>query len=216
MVRLFSLLIVTFSYLSAVDIIDRPIPFTSKRIDLTKQYIKHHYGFDRPSIHITPRLIVVHHTAIDDVNTSWNVLSSESLPSRRSDIAGGGSVNVSAHFLVDRDGTIYRLMPETWMARHVIGLNFDSIGIENVGGTQQFPLLSAEQIRANDALIRYLKDKYRTIRYLIGHYEYRCFEQTPLWRERDDGYRTIKDDPATASMQAIRQITLPLVGAPCQ
>ena len=32
---------------------------------------------------------------------------------------------------VDRDGTICRLMPETWMARHVIGLNYSAIGIEN-------------------------------------------------------------------------------------
>ncbi len=39
--------------------------------------------------------------------------------------------------MVDRDGTRYRLMPETYMARHVIGLNYYSIGIENVGGSME-------------------------------------------------------------------------------
>ena len=36
----------------------------------------------------------------------------------------------SAQFLVDRDGTIYSLMPETFMARHVIGLNLSSIELK--------------------------------------------------------------------------------------
>jgi len=31
---------------------------------------------------------------------------------------------------VDRDGTVYRLMPENWMARHCIGLNHVAIGVE--------------------------------------------------------------------------------------
>ena len=29
------------------------------------------------------------------------------------------------------------LMPETYMARHVIGLNLSSIGIENIGGNKK-------------------------------------------------------------------------------
>lgn len=216
MLRLLLTLLFTHAALSAVEIIDRPVPFSSHRIALTKQYIQTHYGLSPDTITIVPRIIVVHHTAIDDLNASWGVLAPEALPSRRSDIAGGGSVNVSAHFLVDRDGSIYRLMPETFMGRHVIGLNYDSIGIENVGGGPAYPQLSEAQIAANDALIRDLKQRFPSIRYLIGHYEYRCFESTPLWRELDPGYRTVKDDPHPASMRAIRESTVKLAGAPCE
>ncbi len=31
---------------SNIEIIDKPIVFNQERIDLTKQYIKNHYGFD--------------------------------------------------------------------------------------------------------------------------------------------------------------------------
>ena len=50
---------------------------------------------------------------------------------------------------MDRDGAVYRLMPETWMARHTIGLNRVAIGIENVGGPR-WPL-TPEQLRADAA-----------------------------------------------------------------
>ena len=84
-------------------------------------------------------------------------------------------------------------MPETTMARHVIGLNHAAIGIENVGGTEAMPLTKA-QIKSNIRLVKYLSKKY-PIDYLIGHYEYANFEGHELWLEKDDGYRTEKTDP---------------------
>lgn len=104
------------------------------RVDLTKEYIKTHYNLDVKDIKIVPKIIVIHHTAIDNFNNSLSCFHSETLPSARADIDRGGAVNVSAHFMVDRDGTIHQLMPLDSMARHVIGLNYNSIGIENVGG----------------------------------------------------------------------------------
>jgi len=41
--------------------------------------------------------------------------------------------------------------------------------------------LTDAQIQANIALVRYLKNKYPTIEYLIGHHEYLHFEGHPLW-----------------------------------
>ena len=106
-------------------------------------------------------------------------------------------------FLIDQDGTIYRLMPENYMARHVIGLNHCAIGIENVGGTNEVPLTLA-QLEANISLIRYLKIKYE-IKYLIGHQEYILFEDHELWLEKDDSYRTKKSDPGIQFMKDIRE-----------
>jgi N-acetyl-anhydromuramyl-L-alanine amidase AmpD len=114
-------------------------------------------------------------------------------------------LNVSAQFLVDRDGSIFRLLPETIMARHVIGLNHCAIGIENVGGTENLPL-TASQLESNIWLVKYLSDKY-DIEYLIGHYEYTLFEGHELWLEKDEGYRTEKEDPGVGFMKKVRKAT---------
>ena len=50
----------------------------------------------------------------------------------------------------------------------------------------------------------YLTNKYPTIKYLIGHHEYREYENSPLWLEKDDGYRTVKADPGDRFMNAVR------------
>ena len=38
-----------------------------------------------------------------------------------------------AHFVIDKDGTIYQLVPLTIRCRHTVGLNYTAIGIEHVG-----------------------------------------------------------------------------------
>src|SRR5690606_6986009 len=117
-------------------------------------------------------------------------------------IAKSGSLNVSSHFLVDRDGTIYRLLPDTVFARHVIGLNHCAIGIENVGSGKH--PLTKEQLIANEQLVRYLKEKYN-IEYLIKHIEYTLFKIISLWKEKDANYQTGKADPGVDFMQKIRE-----------
>ena len=190
---------------TALHIVQKPILFTKERVDLTKAYIAQHYGKRVENIEIVPRVIVIHWTAEGSFEKSYQRFFPEHLLSDRKDIASASPLNVSAHFLVDRDGTIYQLMPENQMARHVIGLNFNAIGIENVGGVKSHDDLTPEQLRANRALVRYLKGRYESITYLIGHYEYRQMEKTPLWLERDSHYRTKKDDPAPRFMKVLRE-----------
>ena len=196
------LILVLFINVYSIEIKQMPLEFTQKRVDLTKQYIKNSYGLDAENINIIPKIIVIHHTAMDDLAESFNRFNSETLTSDRKDIKKGGNLNVSAHFFVDFDGTIYSLMPETYMARHVIGLNLSSIGIENIGGNKKE--LTKEQLKANIELVKYLKDKYKTIEYLIGHYEYTSFEKHPLFLEKDAKYRTIKHDPSIDFMENLR------------
>ncbi len=190
---------------SNIEIIDKPIVFNQERIDLTRQYIKNHYGFDVNSIEITPKIVVLHWTANMSFNKSFNRLNPPTLFSDRKDILKASTLNVSSHFMVDRDGTIYRLMPENYMARHVIGLNYYSIGIENVGGkNNRKEDLTKAQLESNIKLIRYLKDKYPTIEKIIGHYEYRKLENSKYWLELDSSYRTEKRDPGKKFMKAVR------------
>lgn len=189
---------------STLEIHDRPIPFSKARQESTLDYYALHYGERPDDISIVPRVIVLHWTAIGTFAGSFGAFEPEELPGSRPDLADAGRANVSIQFLVDRDGAVYRLMPETWMARHVIGLNHAAIGVENVGGSRGVDDLTRRQRRANIRLVRYLVEAYPTIDYLIGHHEYRTFEGHPLWRELDPDYRTEKTDPGDRFMEAIR------------
>lgn len=194
-----------------IKIIDKPIDFGTERIEMTKSYIKEHYGYVVENIEIEPKIIVLHWTADMSFEKSFNRLKPQKLYSDRKDIVKASALNVSAHFLVKRDGTIYRLMPENWMARHVIGLNYSSIGIENIGGqSNKKEDLTPAQRKSNIALVRYLKNKYSSISHLIGHHEYREMEGSELWLEMDKGYRTEKSDPGDKFMAEVRKAVVDL------
>ena len=186
-------------------IIDKPIIFNEQREELTLDYLSERYGLNQETPTIVPKMIVLHWTAIPTLEKSFNAFYDETLPNWRPEIESVSGLNVSSQFLVDQDGTIYRLMPETTMARHVIGLNHCAIGIENVGGTEKTPLTIA-QIDANIWLVKYLANKY-DIQYLIGHYEYTFFEGEDLWLEKDDNYRTEKTDPGKKFLDTVKKAT---------
>jgi beta-N-acetylhexosaminidase len=189
-----------------LHIIDKPIDFGTERIVMSKAYIKQHYGKNVNDIIITPKIIVLHWTAEMSFDRSFKRLQPQRLLTDRKDIAKASLLNVSSQFMIARDGTIYRLMPENWMARHVIGLNYSSIGVENIGGKDnKAEDLTPAQLQANIALVGYLKEKYPTITYLIGHHEYRQMESTSLWLEKDKGYRTVKSDPGAKFMSDVRK-----------
>src|SRR5680860_1040026 len=129
---------------SQVDIIDKPIIFDETRKELTLEYLEDHYGLEQDTPTIDPKMIVLHWTAIPTFEGSFDAFKNVKLPSWRPDIRNASALNVSSQFLIDQDGSIYRLMPETTMARHVIGLNHAAIGVENVGGTEEKPLTEAQ------------------------------------------------------------------------
>ena len=175
-------------------IVDKPIVFDEERKELTLQYLEERYGLEQNTPEIVPKMVVLHWTAIPSLKESFEAFNKSTLPTRRPDIKQASSLNVSSHFLIDQTGTIFRLMPETFMARHTIGLNHCAIGVENVGGTKELPLTKA-QLKSNIWLVKYLAEKY-AIDYVIGHHEYRAFEKHSLWLEKDAGYRTKKQTQA--------------------
>lgn len=184
-----------------IKIIDKPIIYDSTRIKLSLQYLKERHGLIKLEPTIKPTIIVLHWTAAKTMSSTFNAFNQPKLNGDRKAIAGASNLNVSSQFLVDRNGTIYRLMPEDYFARHVIGLNYCAIGVENVG-SDDFPLTDA-QLLANEQLVRYLTNKY-DIKYLIGHYEYTLFKNSALWKETDPNYQTIKNDPGLSFMEKIR------------
>ena len=175
-------------------IFDKPVTWNAEREELSLKYLKDRHGLEKETASIEPQMVVVHWTAINSVEVTFDVFNPTTLGGRE-DLTGASNLNVSSQFLIDRDGTIFRLLPDTTFARHVIG-------IENVGGSDS--PLTKEQLKANEELIRYLKRKY-PIEYVIGHHEYQNFQTTDLWKENDPDYRTVKSDPGDAFMQKLRK-----------
>jgi len=186
---------------ATLRIFDKPITWNAEREQLSLNYLKERHGLTQTTATIKPQMVVVHWTAISNIEVTFDVFNPITLGGR-ADLTGASNLNVSSQFLIDRDGTIFRLLPETTFARHVIGLNYLAIGIENIG-SDDMPLTKA-QLDANEKLIRYLKRKY-PIDYVIGHHEYQRFQKTELWKETDPNYRTVKSDPGDEFMIRLRK-----------
>ncbi|MCB9670932.1 MAG: N-acetylmuramoyl-L-alanine amidase [Alphaproteobacteria bacterium] len=188
-------------------IVDHLLPYGDERTRATVAYLRYHVGADfltgddLADTTLVPRVIVLHWTAGPTARSAWNEFASER--TRKPGVEPEMAVNTSAHFLVDRDGTIYRLVPEDRVARHAIGLNHVAIGVENVGGTRRWPLTPA-QVDANIALVRYLAARF-PITHLVGHYETGEMRGGPLYRELDPDYRSQKVDPGPEFMGRVRE-----------
>lgn len=187
-------------------IVDHLLPWSAEREALTEAYLRAHRtaaltGDPAIDTRMVPRAIVLHWTAGPTARSAWSTFAPARLAGRP-ELDAGGALNVGAHFLVDRDGRIERLVPEDRVVRHCIGLNHVAIGVENVGGTPDLPLTAA-QVQANAALIRGLAARY-PIEVLLGHLEAPLMEHSPLFEEKDPNYRNTKPDPGAAFLAAVR------------
>lgn len=182
-------------------IVQFPIKWNDERKHLTLDYLEKRHGINTDSFSIVPRMVVVHWTSIDNFFDTYMAFY-EPILSGRPEIVNASPLNVSSQYLIDRDGTIYQLLPDTVFARHTIGLNYCAIGIENVGGAKQ--PLTKQQLLANSFLIRKLSDKY-PIEFVLGHHEYELFRNTSWWKETDPNYLTKKIDPGEKFMRKLRR-----------
>lgn len=184
----------------------RPL-FDAERMQLTAAYALRHSGETTASLH-RPEMIVIHFTTIPTLQESFDFFRPARIDHKiRRDIASGGEVNVSAHYLVDRDGTLYQLAGEDVFCRHVIGFNHSAIGIENVAANAAD--LTTAQLEANAALISRIVRRQPSISYLLGHHEYRdrALPHYQLFREKDPTYRfTDKVDPGAPFMNKLRDL----------
>lgn len=188
---------------AALEIRDANI-FNAERRALTRDYCRTHYG-QADEVLQTPRMVVIHFTTLATYAASYAFFAP--LLNRREDIAGGGAVNISVHYMVDKDGTIYRLAPDDVVCRHIIGFNHVALGIENVGYNEAE--LTDAQLEADAALVAELKRRYPSIDFLIGHHEYqdRSLPHYALHRELDPSYKpTLKIDPGARYMARLRAL----------
>lgn len=80
-----------------------------------------------------------------------------------------GWAGAGYHFLVRKDGKIYRLRPEDKVGAHAYGANYDSIGICAEGNFME-EQMSEVQKNSIKELVSYLKNKYG-INTVQGHRE---------------------------------------------
>jgi N-acetylmuramoyl-L-alanine amidase len=186
-----------------VEIVEWPIVWNEERERLTLEYRRAHSDPGAQDVTIEPRVIVLHYTGGNSAKATRRYFDRVRIEEARAALKQGGAVNVSAHFLIDRDGTIYRLQPETRMGRHCIGLNHVAIGIENVGDGKKWPLTDA-QVEANAALVRDLAGRF-PIEVLIGHHESNAMRGGRYFVELEEGYRNRKSDPGEAFVQRVRE-----------
>ena len=147
-------------------IVSKPIPFSASRRAETAQYAERHYGLSTWRL-VKPRVIVEHYTASTTFSSAWNTFASDAPDSELHERPG-----TCAHFVIDRDGTIYQLVPLTTICRHTVGLNWTAIGIEHVGTSDASILDNPRQMQASLRLTLWLMHRYDiSLLNVIGHAE---------------------------------------------
>ncbi len=181
------------------------IPFGAARRAQTKAYALAHYGIDSYRL-VDPHLIVWHFTESPTVSSTYNAFASD-----QPDVEFHVLPNVCAHFVIGPDGTIYQLVSVTIMCRHVVGLNYTAIGIENVGFSDRQVLDDAAQLHAALALTHYLRCRFDIPpQNVIGHNESLA---SPYYRERVAAFRgQTHGDFVTADMVHVRAM---VAASPC-
>jgi N-acetylmuramoyl-L-alanine amidase len=146
-------------------IVWKPIPFGATRKAETARYAQRHYGIH--SYVLRPKVIVEHSTATTSFSSAYNTFAADVPDAELHQLPG-----VCAHFIVDRDGTIYQLVRLNVMCRHTVGLNYVAIGIEHVGTSDAEILANRAQMRASLALTAWLMSRYGiALKNVIGHNE---------------------------------------------
>ena len=178
-------------------IVQKPIPFGAQRKQEMAAYARRHYGIDSYRLR-NPRVIVEHYTVTSSFQPVWNTFANNTRDPELGELPG-----TCAHFVIDRDGTIYQLVPRSIMCRHTVGLNYTAIGIEHVGSSDGEILRNAKQMAASLRLTRWLRCRYGIgPSNVIGHSE---SVSSPYHKENVERLRTqTHGDWTKADMQIYR------------
>ncbi|MFT4740332.1 MAG: N-acetylmuramoyl-L-alanine amidase [Marivirga sp.] len=178
---------------------------TEERLRLTKEYAWDNYGLTA-AVMDSVQMIVIHYTAIPTLEKTLAYFEPAILEAGRKKNYRKSKLNVGVHYVIDQEGRVVNLMPDSIMGRHLIGFNYRSIGIENVG--RDSTELTDEQVESNVKLIYFLSQRHSSIKYLIGHSEYsdKTLAHYKTIIAKDPNYQPYaKYDPGSDFMSAIRE-----------
>jgi hypothetical protein len=184
-------------------IVTKLIPFGPARRAETAAYAKRHYGVSTWRLR-DPRVIVEHYTASDTSPYAY-------FAANTADPELGELPGVCAHFVIDRDGTIYQLVRLDTICRHTVGLNWTAFGVEHVGRSDGQILGNPAQLSASLSLTLWLMSRYGIqLRNVIGHGESLT---SPYHRERYGAWRCqTHGDWQRADMEVYRTALVRLAG----
>ena len=168
------------------------IPFGHKRKMQMARYSQRHYG-EREYRLGNARVIVEHYTDGPTMMSAWWTMANNSKNL-------GESPGVCTHFIIGKQGRIYRVVPVGLRCRHTIGLNQTAIGIEHVGFSDRGVMSRKAQRRASYRLTLWLMARFDIkVRNVIGHAESLMsplrYERYKSWRcnnHSDFSHRTMK------------------------
>ncbi|WP_193217828.1 MULTISPECIES: peptidoglycan recognition family protein [unclassified Imperialibacter] len=190
----------------AVDIKVDTIPtLNATKLELTKQYCLENYGVASYKLD-SPKIVLVHFTVIPTLKETVEYFQKDSIESSRTNISKFSQMNVGIHYIVDKDGSIYKLVPDTVIARHAIGFNHIAIGIENIA--KDASDLTPVQLESNARLISLLKERNPGLEYMVGHHEYNdtTLPHYKLFLAVDESYKPHdKPDPGPRFMSDLRE-----------
>ena len=173
-----------------MEFVEMAIPVDKGLEEQTRRFVKENYN--RSSIWLDPQMIVFHSMDLGTLKDSLEASSflNDTMPTDWGDLSKAGLLPNGAHFMIDRDGTVYCLTPpqrkstgkgvsydaadHEWLVRRHQDGNPCAIGIENVTPANgNFDDLSIKQIEANAKLARWLIPfEQGKIRYLTSHHQF--------------------------------------------
>lgn len=136
--------------------------------DEYRAYFDRHYH--DPRVQLQPSLICMHYTVTESAEAVWNSFNRGCYMSN----GNKGSVfgHVSVHLMIDKDGTVYQLLPFDRRCTGAYGVNHKAISIEMVAADEADLLSRAQQVWSSFCVVRDLMKRYDIpLQGVIAHYE---------------------------------------------
>ncbi len=120
-----------------------------------RTYFLRNYGQNR--LDLKPSMIVMHYTVVPSAETTIVALTNK---------------KVSVHFMVDTDGTVYRLLPTDRRCTGAYGVDHVALSVEMVARTESDLLSRTRQVFSSFCLVRHLMEEHGIpAKQVIAHYE---------------------------------------------
>lgn len=136
-------------------VVARMLPYRDWDDEYREHFLRH---TGRPELTLSPTIIVMHYTVCETFESAWNVFTGGVRMSAGDQVTVFG--HPSVHFMIDRDGTIYQLLPLDRRATGTYGVNHCALQIEMVATSEADLLNNPALLKASFRLVRMLTQRY--------------------------------------------------------
>lgn len=180
---------------AAPPVVTRLLPYRDWD-DEYRAYFKRHVG--EASIDLEPTILVMHFTACETFDAAWNVFT------RGANMSAGDRGTIfghpSVHFMIDRDGTIYQLLPLNRRATGTYGVNHCALQVEMVAVDEADLMNNPALLKASFRLARSLSARFHIDpTHIYGHHQVsQGRSAVPAYRDLADSAYPTSYPPACA------------------